>query len=244
MAFGATDEWRTIAKRQDVLYQVLTVPGKEDGWSDADFYATGRSDWQDFARHWRHYDPELGGTCVEIGCGPGRITASMAPAFERVVALDVSDDMIAMARAAAPENVEFNRVDDAQIPLADDEADAAFSVHVFQHLANWTTMSAYLSEVQRVLRPGGTLMIHIWLHSRRLGRLGRARQELALARSRRRLRRGKEPNALRMRIYRPEDVHGLLSTLGFEQIELRMLPVASDDFNYHFWFARSPATAS
>src|SRR5690348_17421746 len=36
-------------------------------------------------------DDPRGGTCVEVGCGFGRMTAPLAERFDRVVALDVSD---------------------------------------------------------------------------------------------------------------------------------------------------------
>ena len=44
-------------------------------------------------------DPR-GGTCVEVGCGPGRMTAALAERFDRVLALDVSPAMLAQARGA------------------------------------------------------------------------------------------------------------------------------------------------
>ena len=48
------------------------------------------------------------GRCVEVGCGPGRMTGALAERFDRVVALDVSPAMLEQARAnvTAP-NVEF-----------------------------------------------------------------------------------------------------------------------------------------
>ena len=54
-------------------------------------------------------DPR-GGTCVEVGCGPGRMTGALAERFDRVVALDVSPAMLEQARAnvTAP-NVELRR---------------------------------------------------------------------------------------------------------------------------------------
>ena len=44
-------------------------------------------------------DPR-GGVCVEVGCGPGRMTGPLAQMVERVVAVDVSPAMIGGARAA------------------------------------------------------------------------------------------------------------------------------------------------
>src|SRR5262249_43175138 len=46
-------------------------------------------------------DPR-GGTCVEVGCGPGRMTGALAERFDRVLALDVSPAMLEPAPANVP----------------------------------------------------------------------------------------------------------------------------------------------
>src|SRR3954464_13616393 len=55
-------------------------------------------------------DPR-GGTCVEVGCGPGRVAATLAERFDRVVAVDVSPAMVERARASVVDpNVDFRVV--------------------------------------------------------------------------------------------------------------------------------------
>src|SRR3989442_10706589 len=52
-------------------------------------------------------DPR-GRTCVEVGCGPGRMTRHLAQRFDRVVAVDVSPAMLRLASAGVDSpNVEF-----------------------------------------------------------------------------------------------------------------------------------------
>src|SRR6478735_10371022 len=52
-------------------------------------------------------DPR-GGVCVEVGCGPGRMTGALAERFDRVLALDVSPAMLDQARATVnADNVEL-----------------------------------------------------------------------------------------------------------------------------------------
>src|ERR1044072_7686541 len=47
-------------------------------------------------------------TVVEVGCGTGRNTASLAKRTSRIIALDFSDEMLARARANVPApNVQF-----------------------------------------------------------------------------------------------------------------------------------------
>ena len=236
---GATAEWRRIARGDDVLYSIAGWPEKRDGgWTAAEFYASGSADWEDFEAHWRHYAPDLGGTCVEIGCGAGRITQALAGRFERVVALDVSDEMIARAREACSEKVELRRVDGPEIPLRDGEADAVFSAHVLQHLETREAVRAYLAEAYRVLRPGATIMVHLTVASRRRSRLWRLREEARLRVSRWRLRRGATHTAVRMRVYLPEDIFALLDSVGFSDVELRAFAVRSNGYLHHFFLAR------
>ena len=236
-ADGATAEWRRIARNENVFYSIAGGPGKrESGWSEDEFYECGRSDWADFEQRWRQYAPGLGGTCVEIGCGAGRITRALAGSFERVVALDVSDEMIAMAASGAPSNAEFARVDGSEIPLPDHEADAVFSCHVLQHLETDGAVRGYLREARRVLRPGASAMLHLTVSSAPRSRLWRAREELRLRLSRARLRRGEEHTAVRMRVYRPEDVVAMLGEAGFGEVEQRSFAVRSNGYRHDFFF--------
>lgn len=237
---GSTDEWRALAREEAVLTNILAWPGKEDPWTEEDFYAVGETDWEDFRHHWRHYHPEVGGTCVEIGVGAGRITRALAPEFDRVVGLDVSQDMVDRARRVAPDHVEFHVVDAERVPLADDSADAVFSVHVLQHLDDYDAMRRYLAEARRVVRPGGSIMVHIELRSRPRSLWDRVRLEIGLWRSRRGLKRGRKHTLVRMNIFQSEDIFALLAELGFVDAELRAFHVRSNGYLHQFFFARVP----
>ena len=94
-------EWKKWGE-EDPLYGVASWKGKAVGetapWTDSAFYTVGKSDWQDALRHWERYG--LSKTrCVEIGCSAGRLTMHMVQSFEQVHALDVSEGMLAYARA-------------------------------------------------------------------------------------------------------------------------------------------------
>ena len=147
--------------------------------------------------------------------------------------------MIARTRKAVGGDAELIQVDGPAIPLADGEADAVFSVHVLQHLETHSDFRTYLAEAHRVLRPGGTMMVHITLNSRRRSLPGRVARELRLRYSRWRLRRGATHSAVRMRVYQQEQILHLLGPeLGFEQVELRAFPVRTNGSIHHFFFAR------
>jgi SAM-dependent methyltransferase len=107
-------------------------------------------------------DPR-GGTCVEVGCGPGRMTAALAERFDRVLALDVSPAMLAHARAAvADEHVEFRAVSGERLDAVEDgTADVLVCYLVLQHLPSRTAVARYLAEFARVLRPGGEAYVQL-----------------------------------------------------------------------------------
>lgn len=95
---------------------------------------------------------------VEIGCGLGRLTRPLAERAGRVVALDVSQEMLDRAKELSPqlENVEWRLGDGVSLAgIDDDDADVVFSHVVFQHIPDPQITLGYIREMGRVLRPGG-----------------------------------------------------------------------------------------
>ena len=157
-------EWRKWG-RTDPYYGVASWPGRQQGganpWTAEDFYALGQSDWADFCRQWVNYGVDFG-RVAEIGCGAGRLTKYMAADFAHVVGVDVSDDMLGVARSHLPEpNVELRIGNGVTLPVETATVDGVFSAHVFQHLDSFDLARENFSEVARILRPGGTMLIHL-----------------------------------------------------------------------------------
>jgi SAM-dependent methyltransferase len=107
-------------------------------------------------------DPR-GGTCVEVGCGPGRMTAALAERFDRVVAVDVSPEMLSRARGAVErDNVEFRLVAGERLDtLEDARADVLICYLVLQHLPSRRHVLGYLREFARVLAPAGEAFVQL-----------------------------------------------------------------------------------
>ena len=107
-------------------------------------------------------DPR-GGRCVEVGCGPGRMTAALSQRFDRVLGLDVSPAMLERARAAvgAP-NVEVRAVSGSRLDGVEDaSADTLVCYLVLQHLPSREAVLSYLREFARVLAPGGAAYVQL-----------------------------------------------------------------------------------
>jgi arsenite methyltransferase len=103
-----------------------------------------------------------GGVALDVGSGPGSVTASLARAAGPdglALGVDISEPMLARAvRAEAAPQVGFLRADAQRLPLRDQTVDAAVSIAVLQLIPDPV---ATLSEMARVLRPGGRLAVMV-----------------------------------------------------------------------------------
>jgi SAM-dependent methyltransferase len=95
---------------------------------------------------------------VELGCGIGRLTRPVAARCASVRAIDVSSEMIELARSHNPalSNVEWLVGDGTSLAGIDDaSADVCISHVVLQHIPEPAISLGYIREMGRVLRPGG-----------------------------------------------------------------------------------------
>lgn len=147
---------------------------------------------------------------LDVGCGAGEITSELVRAGFDVVGVDVAEEPLRRARAREAD-LDARRVEvDGEWPLADASFDAVWAGETIEHV---TDTAAWLSEVRRVLRSDGTLLLSTPAH----GRL----TMLGLALSARRLDAHFDPRSDHVRFYTRRTLARLLSEFGFERIELR-----------------------
>ncbi|MFI1398295.1 methyltransferase domain-containing protein [Streptomyces sp. NPDC020681] len=97
---------------------------------------------------------------LDIGCGPGTITADLAALVPggHVTGVDRAPDILEQARAFAAErglaNADFAVADVHALDFADDSFDVVHAHQVLQHVGDPVQA---LSEMRRVCRPGGTV---------------------------------------------------------------------------------------
>ncbi|MBM3819495.1 MAG: metalloregulator ArsR/SmtB family transcription factor [Acidimicrobiia bacterium] len=101
-------------------------------------------------------DPAL--VVGDLGCGTGQLSETVAPHVTRVIAVDSSNDMLEAARARLAEqpNVDVRQGELEAMPIEDGELDAAMMSLVLHYSPD---PARALTEVARVLRPGGRLLI-------------------------------------------------------------------------------------
>lgn len=101
---------------------------------------------------------------LEIGAGVGRMTKRLAALSDRVIACDISAEMLARARVnlAAHSTVDYVVVPgDGSLPVESGTVDVVFSYIVLQHVPDREDQVRYLSEAIRVLAPGGRAAIQV-----------------------------------------------------------------------------------
>ena len=100
------------------------------------------------------------GRLLDVACGPGVVTAELAPDASAVVAFDATEPMLDKARArcakAGLSNVAFRAGDAENLPFDDAEFDGAVTRLAIHHFAH---PQRALDQMFRVLRPGGTAVI-------------------------------------------------------------------------------------
>ncbi|MBJ3777449.1 methyltransferase domain-containing protein [Acuticoccus mangrovi] len=136
---------------------------ERDGWWDAD---TARSYAEGFAAASAQCVPEMirasgarpGSKALDLCCGHGIVAEGLLAAGARVTALDFSAAMLAMTAVRVP-SVTLVRGDAMRLPFADDGFDVVTIGFGIPHVPD---AAVTLAEANRVLRPGGRIVLSAW----------------------------------------------------------------------------------
>ena len=101
--------------------------------------------------------PENCESALEIGCGTGAFARELAKRAKRVVALDMSEEMIRVARkrSAGIENVEFQLADVMRWEFPRTQFDFVCSIATLHHLEQ----RELLVKIRDALKPAGVLVV-------------------------------------------------------------------------------------
>lgn len=132
-----------IAPRYDLLNRVLSA-GIDRRWRAALLARAGATAGRDV---------------VDVCCGTGDVALAFARTGARVVGVDFTAEMLRLARKKRPSDVHaplFVHGDALRLPLADASADVCTVAFGIRNVAD---PAAMLSEMRRVLRPGGLALV-------------------------------------------------------------------------------------
>jgi ubiquinone/menaquinone biosynthesis C-methylase UbiE len=146
-----------------------------------------------------------GDRVLDLGCGAGEFTRVAADAGTTVTGSDIAQAAISRARQRHPD-LDFRPMPiDGALPFADNEFDLVWASEVIEHV---TDTARWLSEVRRVLKPRGRLVVTTPNH-------GRARLLVAG------IERYSEPLGDHLHLYTARSLRQLLGDFGFTVTALR-----------------------
>ena len=124
----------------------------------AEDYERHRPDYPAEAIDWARAQLGLapGTRVLDVGAGTGKLTRVLVAAGFDIVAVEPGGAMLDQLRLAVPE-AEAHEAPAEAIPLPDASVDAAFAAQAF----HWFDRERALPELQRVVRPGGGLVL-VW----------------------------------------------------------------------------------
>jgi SAM-dependent methyltransferase len=93
---------------------------------------------------------------LEVACGTGPGLGLLQEAARSFTAGDISEQILARARAHYQARIDLRVMDAMQLPFADRSLDA---VLIFEALYYVPDASRFVSECRRVLRPGGVVLV-------------------------------------------------------------------------------------
>jgi 2-polyprenyl-3-methyl-5-hydroxy-6-metoxy-1,4-benzoquinol methylase len=161
-------------------------------------------------RDWLLERVHAGEVVLDVGCGDGAFAAELAAAGCDVVGVDVDADAIERAARRAPGARFALWSPDARLPLADASVDVVWAGEVIEHVAE---LAAWLSELRRVLRSGGRMLLSTPYHGRTKN------TAIALIAFERHF----DPLGEHVRFFTRRSLAALLTEFGFEQISLRTI---------------------
>jgi SAM-dependent methyltransferase len=157
-------DWNERALRNARHY---IADGKAD-WSEDEFYGSGETTVREYILN------DMVNVCqrkmpldmrvLEIGCGAGRVTHALARVFGEVHAVDISDEMIRLARQklAGVSNVHLYRNDGKGLDvLGETVFDFAFSSCVFHHISSRRIIGNYVKDTGQRLLPGALFKFEV-----------------------------------------------------------------------------------
>jgi 2-polyprenyl-3-methyl-5-hydroxy-6-metoxy-1,4-benzoquinol methylase len=146
-----------------------------------------------------------GDRALDLGCGDGTFTAQLARTGADAIGVDVAQ--AAVRRAAARwRSLQFRLIEiEGPLPFEAGSFDVVWCSEVIEHIAD---TARWLSEVRRVLAPGGRLLLTTPNHGR---------MRLALGG----IERFSEPLGDHLHLYSRRSLEGLLAEFGFAAVTVR-----------------------
>jgi 2-polyprenyl-3-methyl-5-hydroxy-6-metoxy-1,4-benzoquinol methylase len=121
-----------------------------------DFFTQVKADYiAELSRE--HFGARSDIQALDVGCGIGNYHGRFGNCFAAISGVDVSSNCIATARTRNP-SVEYKVYDGVDLPYSTAQFDVAYAICVMHHVPQIQS-SKFVSEMRRVVRPGGLALV-------------------------------------------------------------------------------------
>lgn len=124
-----------------------------------EFDRTRQAPWPEFQYFIEFIENNI--KVLDLGCGSGRLYEFLKKKKVRYLGLDNSSSLLDKARQHFPE-ARFEMGDMVHLDLPDGSFDAVFSIASFHHIPGRALRRQAVSEIYRVLKPDGILILTVW----------------------------------------------------------------------------------
>ncbi|UCH90237.1 MAG: class I SAM-dependent methyltransferase [Thermoplasmata archaeon] len=133
-----------------------------------EFDSTRYKPWPETVEFLKTVPP--GSTILDLGVGNGRNAVHAVKNNQNVVGVDIAGNMLALARSKFINipgektlgSAEFVQADFEKLPIKPDTFDAVICVASLHHIPSGEGRLQVVSELHRVLKPGGTALVSVW----------------------------------------------------------------------------------
>lgn len=102
-----------------------------------------------------------GDSVLDLGCGNGRAFRQMQERGAKYIGVDFSEELIKEAKFIHSE-ADFRIANALQLPFVDEFFDKIYCFAVLHHIPSKQLRKEFMEEAQRVLKPGGFLILTVW----------------------------------------------------------------------------------
>ncbi len=94
-------------------------------------------------------------TAIDFGCGTGKSFSYLSPLFRKVLAIDISSELLSIAKTSPYKNIQFKKLDLVKPASRIEKADFTFCCNVVM-LPEAEKSMAMLKTIRKSLKPNGT----------------------------------------------------------------------------------------
>ncbi len=146
--------------KKEISDKLLQLSEEEYNAYASEFSTTRTFFWREleFLKEYVHD----GGTVLDIGCGNGRLVDLFEGMPISYTGIDSSQKLITIAEKERGGKGTFIHTSALSLPFKDNSFDTVFSIAVLHHIPSLEYRMQFISEIGRVLKPGGTCVLTTW----------------------------------------------------------------------------------